>query len=415
MMGPRQVGKTVILEQLAHALIGEDWPRGNALYFNFADERVRTRAQGLELEDLGSFEPPGYRAGRPVLLLLDEIHLVPAWPNWLKRTVDMEHRRTSPRLRILATDSAASVLRQASVESGQGRWDEIRVLGLSFGEYLRFVSLGDESEAQAYDRRPAALEWYLSNGGYPATVSQEPSEDLRRAIREDIGERALRRDLLTSNPDKPQRIDVDRVRRLFVLLVQDSSSIWNAKARASDLEDTHPTSVSAWLQMLQDACLLHRVEPYLPSKGLPSAKRRLSATPKIHAADHGYIPAFTLDAYPMASQAVRARVTEAVVLRHLLELVSDRNAVQYYRERDSHREIDFVLRIGERLHAVEVTSSRHVDREKAARLIETANDIGADVVTSIHGGHETTHDGQLKHLALHRFLLNPHVLLEDSS
>jgi predicted AAA+ superfamily ATPase len=413
LLGPRQVGKTVLLEQIALRFLNDGWAPGNLILFNFADARVRTRAPDLHPEDLTAFTPPGYLHEHPRLLLLDEIHWVTGWQHWLKQVVDADARSTTSMLRILATDSAASVLKQATVESGQGRWDELRIWGLNFREYLRFLSFEGEDEETVYSRTPGEFSRYLAKGGFPAIVADDPSEQVRRDIREDIAERALRRDLLALDPEHSGRLDVERVRRLFVMLIQDSGSIWSRESRASDLS-AHPETVTSWLQILEDACLVHRIEPLVLSAGIPSAKRRLAAKPKIYAADHGLIPAFTLDAFPMAQQKVRDRVAETVVLRHLLDLI-DRSEVHYFGDQKSGktREIDFVARFGSTLTAIEVTSSVSIDSQERRTLLETAADMGADRVILIHGGTIETKADDLWLLPLDRFLLDPQQIAES--
>src|SRR4029079_10324184 len=41
LLGPRQVGKTVLLLQLADDLLAQGWPPQNLTYFDFSDERMK--------------------------------------------------------------------------------------------------------------------------------------------------------------------------------------------------------------------------------------------------------------------------------------------------------------------------------------------------------------------------------------
>lgn len=413
LLGPRQVGKSTLLHQIAESLLDEGWPPGNLTHFNFDDPRVR----GLG-PDVGMVEeqaPPVFDSDRPRVLLLDEVHLAREWAAWFKHAVDRDRRRPRSMLRIIATSSAASLLHRGSVDSGQGRWNDVQIFGLSFAEHLRFRALPEESEPLVLRRAPEELERYLAKGGFPEHVHLEPSEELRARLREDIAEKAIRKDLASLAGEGADRLDLERLKRLFVYMAQDSGSILNTAERARDL-DARPTTVSGWLQLLVDACLLHRIEPYAPtaskSTGLPKASSRLATKPKIHVSDHGLIPAFTLSAFPMAEQAVRARVAEAVVLRHLLPLVPSREDIRYFRRRDG-LEIDFVFWRRKELHAVEVTSSTDLDGKKANRFQTAVDAIGADRGTVIYRGATEGRNGKLRLLPLHLFLLNPLALVED--
>ena len=113
----------------------------------------------------------------------------------------------------------------------------------------------------------------------------------------------------------------------------------------------------------------------------------------------------------MAEQVVRARVCEAVVLRHLLQLMPSRDEIHYFRRQDD-LEIDFVFRRQDELHAVEVTSSTNLDDKKADRLRKA---VGADRGAVIYRGATKGRSGNLRLLPLHLFLLNPLTLVEEAA
>jgi predicted AAA+ superfamily ATPase len=410
LLGPRQVGKSTLLHQIAESLLDESWPPGNLTLFNFDDPRVRALGPdaGLIEEQLPSTLDPNHAR----VLLLDEVHLAPGWASWLKNAMDRDRRKPRSLLRVIATSSAASLLHRGSVESGQGRWTDMRIFGLSFAEHLRFVSLPDEGPMEVLRRAPAELERYLAKGGFPEHVHAEASEELRSRLREDIADKAIRRDLALLAGEGSERLDLERLKRLFVYMAQDSGSVVNAAERARDL-DARPTTVARWLQLLVDACLLHQIEPHAPtsSSELPKASSRLAAKPKIYVTDHGLIPAFTLSAFPMAEPVVRARVTEAVVLRHLLELVPSREEIRYFRRRDG-LECDFVFGHQGELYAVEATSSAEVDGKKAERFRKAVEAVGARCGVLIYRGAVGRREGNLRLLPLHRLLVEPSILLQ---
>jgi hypothetical protein len=408
LLGPRQVGKSTLLHQIAESLLDEGWPPGNLTHFDFDDPRIR----GLDLDvaALEEITPSVAEPDHARILLLDEIHMARQWAAWFKRAVDRDRRRTRSMVRILGTSSAASLLHRGSIESGQGRWTEVQIFGLSFAEHLRFRSLADETGQQVLRRAPEELDRYLSKGGFPEHVHAEPSDELRARLREDIAEKAIRRDLAVLVSEAADRLDLERAKRLFVYLAQDSGSILNTAERARDL-DARATTVSGWLQLLVDACLLHRIEPFAPPSS--KAKSRLATKPKIYVCDHGLIPAFTLAAFPMAEPQVRARVAEAVVLRHLLPLVSARGEIRYFRRRDD-LEIDFVFWRRQELHAVEVTSSKEVDGKKLGRFQAALKAAGAHHGTLVHTGATAGSAGDVRLLPLHELLLDPARLLEEA-
>ena len=112
LLGPRQVGKTTLLKQLADDLLDLGWPAANLTYFDFEDFRL---TREVSPDEIAGVRPVGTDPGRPRILLLDEVHHFPRWDRWLKYAVDNQVGR------IVATDSAASLLREAGRESGQSR------------------------------------------------------------------------------------------------------------------------------------------------------------------------------------------------------------------------------------------------------------------------------------------------------
>ncbi len=414
LLGPRQVGKSVLLRQVAEHFLDQGWPPANITYFDFSDWRIQGVRPSVELQHVAALEPDGTRRDVPRLLLFDEIHSARNWPSWLKQAVDEDRRQPRSSLRILATDSAASALRRGSQESGQGRWSEERIFGLTFPEYVRFLGRPDEPEDEILRRSPDPLESYLAKGGFPEHVSMEPSEEQRRRIREDIVDRAIRRDIASvrGSLKKSERLDIERLTSLFVYLAQESGSVFKISNRAQDL-DAHRTTVASWVRMLEDACLIHRVEPFHPRGGRSGAKasRRLATKPKLYVYEHGLIPALDLSSAPMEEPRVRANVTEAVVLRHILELVSRRENVRYFRRRDG-LEIDFVFEIDGHRQAVEVTSSTSPAGKDPQRLLTAAGEVGAEQATLIHSGRESRLEGEVRQMPLLSFLRRPHSLME---
>src|SRR3954466_1753714 len=110
LLGPRQVGKTVLLLQVADALLEKGWPPQNLTYFDFSDERITGE---ISARDVVEAQPFGLSPDYPRVFLLDEIRGAASWDRWLKQAVDAKVGR------IVATDSAAGLLRAGAAESGQ--------------------------------------------------------------------------------------------------------------------------------------------------------------------------------------------------------------------------------------------------------------------------------------------------------
>jgi len=362
-LGPRQVGKTTLLLQLVDDLLDGGWPAPNLVYFDFSDDRV---IEGTTAREVVEEQPVGVDPSRPRVLLLDEVRLAPNWDRWLKQAVDRGGHR------IAVTDSAASLLRDAGRESGQGRWDEHRLEGLSFRELVRLLAPGEEVESAAA-RLPGLFERYLTSGGFPEHAASDDPIRIRQRLRSDVVERAILRDLA------PAVESAAPVRDLFVYLMQRSGAIFNASGAGGEL-GRDERSIRRWVELLEETFLLVS----LPRRTARSSSR-LKPRPKLYAADPGLVSAFA--AAPWREDAEhRGRLFEAAVFRHLRDLAREHDGeLSYFRPRQD-KEVDFVLDGPAGVTAIEVTASTRLKPAKVARLKSAARELGAGRTVLVHGG-----------------------------
>lgn len=390
LLGPRTVGKTTLLRQLADDLLDRRWPAQNLTYFDFEDDRLTREVRS---EEIASLRPPGADPELPQVFLLDELRQVPRWDRWLKRAVDNQVGR------IVATDSAASLLRE---ESGQGRWDDIYLEGLTYREFGALNSGVPARDASPTSRPlpgPELLERYLALGGFPSHAASFDYPLVRERLRGDVVDRAIRKDLASRVEDP------ERVRKLFVYLVQQSGGEQNASDRAADL-GVDPRTVGKWIDLLQSTLLIAA----LP-RGTTSVKAsaRLRGRPKLYAADHGLVSAFA--EAPTRDLDVRGRVFEAVVYRHLRELAREQlGSLSYLRWNDG-LEVDFLLEIGRERFAVEATQSIQPKADKRKALERAAERAGAGRAVLIHGGLAETEVEGIQLVPIESFLAEPRAAL----
>jgi len=392
--GPRQVGKTVLLLQVADELLDKGWVPANLTYFDFSDDRLTEEVTARQVAEIS---PPGFEDESPRVFLFDEVSKAPRWDRWLKQAVDRREGR------IVVTDSSASLLRGGAVESGQGRWDELSLDGLSFREYLRFNRPGERGEA-TIARAPQLLQRYLDVGGFPGFAHHSDPQEVWRLLRSDIAERAILRDL-ARHVNK-----LDAVRDLFVYLVQDSGARFNSAARASDL-GADDRSVRNWLRLLVETCLLVPL-PLLPMSTKASSRLRAQSSPKVYAVDHGLVAAFSVWPDRMDQEA-RGRLYETVVFAHLRVLARKLGSeLHYFRERDRH-EVDFIVQSERGKTAIEVTASPRIRPERLRRLMDAKDRAGADRTLLVYGGLVQADEGTGR-VPLARFLMDPAEALEGA-
>src|SRR3989339_2016666 len=130
--GFRRVGKTYILYGLANELL-KSHSREEVVHINFEDERIP-----LKTEFLSDLLPTTEEIFNKKIkyLFLDELHNIPNWSKWLRRVYD-NHQN----MRIFVSGSSSRMSEEEIPTELRGRFLEVKVLPLSFKEFLKFKKL----------------------------------------------------------------------------------------------------------------------------------------------------------------------------------------------------------------------------------------------------------------------------------
>ena len=356
LIGPRAVGKTTLLRQWIDSLLDNGVDGRRIVYADFEDPRLPARTSLNDVRELALrlLTPSG-----PLHFILDEIHQSQDWARWLRRLVD----RSSDY--YLGTDSASAILSGGAVETGQARFDEIRLGCLNFRDFYflqlhpNAKSVGGGDEELDPLRAPTVLQDYLTLGGFPGHVYLRDDGEARRLIRQDIGDKAIIKDL-----HRVSRGDTTLLRDLFVSLVEESGSVFDATKWSRNLAE-RPTrqQVAKAVDLLEGTFLLCRLPRYGASR-----RHELRGHPKVYAADPGLVSAFARVADPLRDPALLGRLTETAVFRHLEERARIDGAQLSFYNYQNRSECDFVVSFGDSKALVEVTASMAMDQGKARAL-----------------------------------------------
>jgi len=346
--GPRRVGKTTILMQIAHELHSEGHAPKGICYLSLDHPLLKLVPL---LEVLRIYHENIHPAGEPVTLLLDEVQYAEQWELHLKQLID--HK---PEYRILATGSASVVHRQKLSESGVGRWIRVPIPTLSFYEFLQIRS--EQTSAIPTDLRPSALfdmsegeltglgadfrplmplfQRYLLVGGFPETAKHEDISLCQRLLREDVVERVLKRDMTALFGIR----NVAELEKLFIYLCIHSGGILAVKTCADALETTTST-VSNHLSVLEQANLIYRLAPYATG-----GKKVLKSRYKVYLVDSALRNAVLLKGEEIQDNpGEMGAIVETAVLRHLYAYhYRDTPQILYWRDATTGREVDIIVR-----------------------------------------------------------------------
>jgi uncharacterized protein len=195
LLGPRRVGKTVIIKQLINEAIKSGIDPKAVMYASI-DAPIYS---GFALERFLEYFP-AETASQRRLVAFDEIQYLRDWEIHLKDLVD-----AYPNTKFIASGSAAAALRLKSKESGAGRFTEFMLPPLTFYEFLQFTKEEEKLIVQTPQGGYATTDIeclnrcfvdYLNFGGYPeAVLNPSIRSNAEQFIRNDIIDKVLLKDI----------------------------------------------------------------------------------------------------------------------------------------------------------------------------------------------------------------------------
>jgi hypothetical protein len=252
--GPRQVGKTTLLLEIASA-------EGERAIYAAADS-PEAGLPGFWERIWSEAERVAASHGRAVVLL-DEVHLFPEWSRRVKSEWDRLKRRKTP-VHIVATGSSALRLGTGSRESLAGRFERMTLT------HWQAASLAEVFKIS----RDEAAEIIVRFGGYPGAFGMRG--DLGRwlaFIRDAIVEPAIGRDILALAAVRKPAL----LRQVFAVAASSPAQIVSLQKIQGQLQDAGALeTVAHYLSLLEEAYLIAA----LPKFSTRTARTR-SAPPKL--------------------------------------------------------------------------------------------------------------------------------------
>ena len=328
--GPRQVGKTTLVQQVL-----AEFDRPNV--FVSADEPALRDASWLAAQWERARLVAKDAGQRGAVLALDEVQKIQGWSEAVKRLWDEDTRFRLP-LHVVLLGSAPLLVQRGLSESLAGRFEILHLPHWSFPEMRAAFGF--------------SLEQYLYFGGYPgaAPLAGDPPR-WRRYLLDALVEPTIARDvLLLTRVDKPALL-----RRLFELGCRYSGQVLSYTKMLGQLHDAgNTTTLAHYLELLAGAGML---------TGLPkfagAAVRSRSSSPKLQVFNTALLTSLSglTPAEARDDREFWGRLTESAVGAHLANAAACGECELFY-WREGNREVDFVLRAGRTVVAIEVKSGR---------------------------------------------------------
>lgn len=368
-VGPRRVGKTILIHQLIEHLITLGVEPKKILYLS-VDEKELIRGEAglkdiLETYSKNIIKKPLDALEQTKYIFLDEIQDMPDWSDIIKNWYDIGYR-----LKFIISGSSSMWITKGVEESLLGRIKTHVVMPLKFSEVLRYRnivdddhyikreelreafkdSVKDEKPEKLYERIKELiaekidskdtieieLNRYLTIGGYPEFLEKDDYADISERTRNKI-KLIFYKDIIRYFKVRNPQVLED----LFAMIAKSSGNQINIIDTAKDLDVQRPT-IKNYIKYLKKAYLIGSSSFYSESR-----RKRVRKQEKIYVHDSGIRNAIVdhLDGDIIDYPGEFGLVVESVLFDHLIRLkyIFDRGPepkIFYWKNK---KEIDFIF------------------------------------------------------------------------
>jgi predicted AAA+ superfamily ATPase len=331
--GPRQVGKTTLLQSCA----------GSTRHYVTLDD--------LELRDLAINDPALFMQAHKPPLIIDEIQYAPNLLSYIKISVDKEKKTGM----YWITGSQKFHLMKGISESLAGRAAVLDLLGFSQAEANNkaesnapFVPTEEWITQARHNATPKQLmDVYhdIWRGSYPKLL-QDPN------ISRDIFYKSYIQTYIQRDVKDILKISNDAAFNRFLrVIAARTGQMLNYSDLARDTDVDHKT-MKSWLFVLEASGLIYLLAPYYNN-----INKRLVKTPKLYFLDTGLCSYLTQWPSPesLEAGAMSGAILETYIFTEILKSYwhHGKNAYFYYYRDQDQKEIDLILESGDTLYPVE--------------------------------------------------------------
>ncbi len=331
--GPRQVGKTTLVRQVAERLQVPNH------YSNADGPMLRDSAWLHQQWEVARklLEVDGFSEA---ILIIDEVQKIPNWSESIKQLWD-EDTANGRAIKVVLLGSAPLLVQKGLTESLMGRFEILRIPHWSYTEMREAFG--------------CSLDQFIYFGSYPGAQHLVDKEERWLAyILDAIIEPTISKDvLLLSRVDKPILL-----RRLLELSCSYSGQLVSLTKLLGQLHDAgNVTTLAHYLELLEGAGMVCGIQKYSANK-----LRTRKSIPKFLVFNSALMTVQSHKTFEESREDRThwGRLTETAIGAHLANAASSRMCELFY-WRDRNKEVDFVLRSGDKVIAIEVGTGKKND------------------------------------------------------
>jgi len=348
-IGPRQVGKTTLLDQIEKYLLQEQKVSGDSI-FRFNLDVTTDRELFNSQKDVISFIKSRKKEKEKMFFFIDEVQRIENAGSFIKGLYDLNLG-----VKFILTGSSSLEIKSKIQESLTGRKKIFQVLPLTINEYLQYVDpvlykivkSGEDILNIDYDKLEKIVSDFSVFGGYPR-VALETNVDNKIAILEELYTSYLDKDIAGFLKIKK----INSFNKLVSLLSAQVGNLLNNNKLATEV-GVEVKTLNEYLNILENTFVISLIRPFFTN-----SKKELVKSPKVYFIDNG-LRNFALTKFnDLEKRDDKGAVFENLVATEIIKNIKVPNTIHYWRT-SQKAEMDFVLRSGSgKLTAIEVKAKK---------------------------------------------------------
>ncbi|OGS19768.1 MAG: hypothetical protein A3J83_03360 [Elusimicrobia bacterium RIFOXYA2_FULL_40_6] len=348
-IGPRQSGKTTLLDIIKERLIKEIGIKENFIHIiTFEDRKILREFEADPVEFIGSFISS--KENELSYIMIDEFQYADEGGQKLKLIYD-----TVKNVKIIITGSSSLEIKALVGKYMVGRILSFNIYPFNFGEYLKVT---DERLEKIYrGNRKNALGWidgsnnwaakskkdmfheemikqfekYCIWGGYPAVVLSGTDTERQKVLRDNYNNYVLK--------DIKGLLELATEKNLFLLSQYLATQISNITVyqNLAQVSGVNFRQVKKYLGILAETYICDELRPFFVNR-----QKELSKNPKIFFTDMGFRNNLVENFNGLATRMDSGAIVENSVFISLREIFKGLNKLNFWRTK-SGAEVDFVI------------------------------------------------------------------------
>ena len=388
--GPRRAGKSYLMRQMNVYLMSKGIKKENLLFVNFEDPRFTSLDTKL-MDQIFSTYMEFLAPKGEITIFMDEVQEVEGWEKWVRMMHELK------KAKLIISGSNAKLLSRELGTLLTGRHLDLSVFPLSFREFLEFNGIKKTDKLDLITLETdikGLLRRYIEFGSFPEVVLSDQKKEILLNYFEDL----VTKDLLRRFKVKKSM----ELKSLVKYYLSNTSNLTTFSSTEKYLKLTAST-IEKFSGYFEDVYLVFFLKRFSFT-----VKEQEKSPRKVYAIDTGLCNTIGF----RFSENIGSLVENIVFLELQRRQVQQPEIELYYWKDVHHREVDFVVKKGQKISDLiqvcwNLSNLKTKDREIRS-LVKAMDELGkeeATIITEEHEGLEDVKGKKITYVPLWRWLL----------